>query len=240
MRIDRGFLLTLLTVFMLIPVAMLAVDRPFSTWSYANLHGVRAFVWLTWIVDPVMPLSTICLAATGVAAAFGWRPGYWGRTLIACALAALVAIALKDELKYVFGRPWPETWVNNNPSWIRDGVDGFYWFHGGPGWASFPSGHTTAITAPCAVLWRRAPALRVVWATLVAAVVAGLLGADYHYVADTLAGLFLGISCAAGIVALCGQPGARVTGDRSETAAAFQIEQMQTVDSSAQRNLSAG
>ena len=28
-------------------------------------------------------------------------------------------------MKYAFGRLWPETWVDNNPSWIHDGAYGF-------------------------------------------------------------------------------------------------------------------
>jgi hypothetical protein len=40
-----------------------------------------------------------------------------------------------------FGRTWPESWLGDNPSWIRDDVFGFFPFHGGRGWESFPSGH---------------------------------------------------------------------------------------------------
>ena len=64
-----------------------------------------------------------------------------------------MAETIKNGLKFVFGRTWPETWVNNNPSFIRDGVYGFNWFHGGAGYASFPSGHMSVTCALAAVLW---------------------------------------------------------------------------------------
>jgi hypothetical protein len=54
----------------------------------------------------------------------------WEAALL-CSLSLIVARAAKDQLKFVFGRTWPETWVNNNPSLIHDGVFGFNPFHGG-------------------------------------------------------------------------------------------------------------
>jgi membrane-associated phospholipid phosphatase len=187
---------------MLLPVSVLFLDRPVATLSHAALHGVQAFVWLTWIADIPAPAAILGLAGAGIAWLAGWRPGEAGRTLLALCLATLLALAIKDQLKFAFGRLWPETWVNNNPSWIGSGAYGFVPFHGGTGWASFPSGHTTAITAPCAVLWARARAWRPLWAGLVLLVAVGLLGADYHFLGDVLGGLYLGIVSAAFILAV--------------------------------------
>ena len=99
-------------------------------------------------------------------------------------------------LKLAFGRPWPETWVNNNPSWIGTHTYGFRPFHGGAGWASFPSGHTTAITAPCAAIWPQAGRWRPALVALPCLVAAGLIGADFHFVGDCIAGALLGIASA--------------------------------------------
>jgi membrane-associated phospholipid phosphatase len=187
---------------LLIALSYAFVDRPLSTWSHAALHGMNGFIWLTHIVDPIPFLAIGGLAGTGLAAAFGWRPGRRGQVVIACSIAALVAMAIKDQLKFAFGRTWPETWINNNPSWITDGVFAFQFFHGGQGWASFPSGHTTLIAAPITVLWLALPAWRWLWAGLVAAVVVGLIGADYHWASDIIAGTFLGAACGAGVAAL--------------------------------------
>ncbi|HLY54234.1 MAG TPA: phosphatase PAP2 family protein, partial [Stellaceae bacterium] len=142
-------------------LAILFVDRAVSDAVHEELHGVRLFVWLTWIAEPILPLSAAFLLLVGGVAAFGRLPaGGAMRVALAAAVASLVASAIKDQLKYAFGRTWPETWTQGNPSWIGDHVYGFFPFHGGQGWASFPSGHTTMIAAPMAVLWCVAPRLR--------------------------------------------------------------------------------
>ncbi|HTR17638.1 MAG TPA: phosphatase PAP2 family protein [Acetobacteraceae bacterium] len=181
----------------LLPVSILFLDRPIASFSHAVLHGIHAFIWLTWIADVPAPAAILGLAGAGLAWIAGWRPGAAGRTLLALCLATLLALAIKDQLKFACGRLWPETWVNNNPSWIGSGAYGFAPFHGGAGWGSFPSGHTTAITAPCAVLWARVRAARPLWAALVLLVAVGLLGADFHFFGDVLGGLYLGVACAA-------------------------------------------
>lgn len=205
----RRFCWAALSAVILIGLSIAFVDRPASTWAHATFHGVAVFPWLTWLVDPVLPVAMVGLAAaglavTGFAAGLGWRPNAWSKTLIACCLAAVIAFAMKDALKFVFGRTWPETWIDNNPSWIGNGAYGFHFFHGGRGWESFPSGHMTLITAPLAVLWQRARRWRWLWAVPVLAVAIGLFGADYHFISDMMAGVYLGAACAAGAVALVG------------------------------------
>lgn len=188
---------------LLVALCVLFVDRPAAVLAHADFAAWKpAFDAMTHIVDPVPPVATLGIAAAGSASLLGWRPGPLGRTLVACCLAALVAIALKDELKYAFGRLWPETWTENNPSLIRDGAYGFFPFHGGRGWFSFPSGHTTMIAAPVAVLWIRLPRWRPILAVPVLLVVVGLYGADYHFVGDMVAGLYLGAACGIGASAL--------------------------------------
>lgn len=198
----RPFLIGAVSCAALVLLAIGFVDRPLSTFTHAEFHGQQAFIWLTLIVDPIPPLAVAGLIGAGIAAIAGWRPGARGRILLATCLATLVALAIKDQLKLLFGRTWPETWTNNNPSWIKDGVFGFEPFHGGNGWYSFPSGHTTLISAPMIVLFLCLPRLRMIWLALIALVVIGLLGADFHWLSDTIAGLYLGTAVAVGMVAL--------------------------------------
>lgn len=196
-------LLAVLSCPVLVLLCVAFVDRAVAGFSHAAFAGrTGAFDALTHIVDPLPPLAGLGVAAAGLAALLGWRPGPLGRTLLACCLATLLAIALKDQLKYAFGRLWPETWVEHNPSWIQDGAYGFFPFHGGRGWASFPSGHTTPVTAPASVLWARWPRWRALVAVPVALVLAGLFGADYHFVGDMVAGLYLGSACGLGALAV--------------------------------------
>ncbi|HVU36514.1 MAG TPA: phosphatase PAP2 family protein [Opitutaceae bacterium] len=196
-------LLLLFVCLVLIVCSIAYVDRAAATFSYEHLHRPAAAVWLTHLVDPLQPLAILGLAGSGLAALVGgWRPGERGRTLLALCAAILIAVATKEELKYLFGRTWPETWVANNPSWIRDHVFGFTFLHGGQGWASFPSGHTTQMSAVAGVVWVAAPRWRWLGVLLVALVTLGLWAADFHFVGDILAGATLGGSCGVGTHAL--------------------------------------
>jgi len=114
--------------------------------------------------------------------------------VLLCALSLVISSAIKNQLKIVFGRTWPETWVRDNPSLIRDGVYGFHPFHGGAGYESFPSGHTTAVLAVMSVLWICYPKFRVLYGIVIFAIVIGLIGADFHFLSDCIAGAFLGAS----------------------------------------------
>ena len=197
----RRLLGALLSCAVLVGLAIAFVDRPAATWSHATLHQFALFPWLTHLADPTLPVAAVVLAGAGLAVLFGRPLPPWFRTLLACSLATVIAFVIKDQLKFVCGRLWPETWTNGNPSWIGNGAYGFFPFHGGDGWESFPSGHTTRITAFMAVLWLRVPRLRWLWSSLVGLVALGLFGADFHFVGDIIAGAYLGAAGAAGVVA---------------------------------------
>jgi membrane-associated phospholipid phosphatase len=170
------------------------LDRPIALFAHEQLKQYNLFELLTHIPEVATPVVIVAFVALG----------FWAltshtltrlETVIALDAATLaVAEEVKDQLKYAFGRTWPETWVRNNPSFIRDGVFGFFPFHGGPGYASFPSGHTTAICAVMSVLWICYPRYRIVYALCIAAVAVGLVGANFHFLSDVIAGGFLGIS----------------------------------------------
>ncbi|MGA2127495.1 MAG: phosphatase PAP2 family protein [Xanthobacteraceae bacterium] len=168
------------------------VDREVASYAAAHFQKKPWFDALTQISEWLARLAAIVFAVSAAYALAGRalpRPLAVG--LLASASLA-VASLIKDQLKLAFGRTWPETFSNNNPSFIQTHVYGFTPFHGGQAYASFPSGHTAVVCAAMAVLWILCPKLRAVWALLVAAVVIGLIGADYHFVSDIIAGGFLG------------------------------------------------
>ena len=84
--------------------------------------------------------------------------------------------------------------MGNNPSFIRDGVYGFHFMHAGEGYNSFPSGHTASACAVLSVLWFWYPSLRAIWIISGLAVGAGLVGLNYHFLSDVIAGAFVGLS----------------------------------------------
>ncbi len=177
-----------------IAIAYAWLDRPIAFFAHAQLAQYRVFAVMTRLPEWVAPAAGIILLVLGVRALLHKVLGKPCAALLLCSASLIVAAAIKDQLKFAFGRTWPETWVQNNPSLIRDDVFGFNPFHGGIGYASFPSGHTTVTCAVVAVLWLMYPRLRLLYAACVLVVAVGLLGADYHFLSDVIAGAFLGIS----------------------------------------------
>ncbi len=185
--------------FVLVVIAYYGVDRPVAIYAHEHLHGIVWFVWLTRIPEPLLPLACLALVAMAGWRAAGIRRNRVGSVVLRCSLSLVSALAIKEQLKFVFGRTWPETWINNNPSFFGDGSYGFTPFHSGVAYASFPSGHTTAIFSVIVVLWISWPSYRWLYALIAGLVVVGLIGADYHWVSDIIAGAFLGT--AAGVTA---------------------------------------
>ena len=124
-----------------------------------------------------------------------------GKILLIPSVATLAGTSAKDELKWIFGRPWPGTWLKY----------GSYQFHPltfGAYYGSFPSGHTAYISAPLCALWVLAPRWRPLWGGVIGIVMAGLVAANYHFVGDVLAGLLTGMACAWGSLVLMRTPDA--------------------------------
>jgi membrane-associated phospholipid phosphatase len=175
-----------------VAASFLWLDRPIATFAHHATTQSPVFAELTYLPEPLVPVSLVVLFALGLWALAGQPLHKPHRVALLCGVSLIVAEACKNELKYIFGRTWPETWVNGNPSLIHDGAYGFNFFHGGVGYASFPSGHTTAVCAVVSVLWISYPRLRILYAAVLAAVVIGLIGADYHFLIDIIAGSFVG------------------------------------------------
>jgi membrane-associated phospholipid phosphatase len=175
-----------------VAVSYFWIDRPIALFVHSRLQGINLFEQLTLIPDVVTPVVLVGFVAVGISALSGRAMPRLQTVAVLAAASLAVGEIIKDNLKYVFGRTWPETWVRNNPSFIHNGVYGFNPFHGGQGYASFPSGHTTAICAVMSVLWICYPRFRAIYALCIAAVAIGLVGANFHFLSDVLAGAFLG------------------------------------------------
>ncbi len=168
------------------------IDRPVAVFAHNHLQRFDVFAMLTYIPEVMTPILIVAFVMLGLHALTGRRLSGIHTVVVLAAASLAVAEVAKDQLKFVFGRTWPETWVLNNPSFVNDGVYGFNPFHGGPGYASFPSGHTTAICAVMSVLWICYPRLRAPYAICIVAVAIGLIGANFHFFGDVIAGGFLG------------------------------------------------
>jgi membrane-associated phospholipid phosphatase len=120
-----------------------------------------------------------------------------------CGFSVLGADAVKNQLKYVFGRTWPDSWDPQITSFIRDNVYGFNFFTHGRSFESFPSGHAAVAASIMSVLWLLYPRLRIVWVLCLVTADMGLVLLNLHFLSDVIAGTFVGISSGIFTVALC-------------------------------------
>ena len=141
----------------------------------------------------------VILCIVGVVAWRLWWPGGRMQTLLVAIAANLVATeAIKDLLKWAFGRTWPETWKGNILSLTSDGEYGFHPFHSGSAYQSFPSGHAAATFAVISILWLSQPPTMSTWcprwlyAAVAGLVCVALVGLNFHFVGDVIAGAMLG------------------------------------------------
>jgi membrane-associated phospholipid phosphatase len=192
MRHLRCFSIALLLTVAAVTISYLWLDRPISYFAHEQTAQYAVFREMQRAPEYMAIIACLVFVIAGCFILVRrpmTRPMY---ALLVSGTSLAVASLIKEQLKFVFGRTWPETWVNNNPSLIRDGVSGFNFFHGGAGYGSFPSGHTAATCAALSVLWIAYPRYRLLYAAIITIVVIGLLGANYHFVSDTVAGGFVG------------------------------------------------
>lgn len=179
-----------------IMVSILFVDRPVAAFFTGHRELKRLF-------QVMAAPSLLSLPAAGAFLAYAVLQKIGGggpvsRLWLTTSVATLAGTAAKDELKWMFGRPWPATWLHS-------GAYRFHPFSNSIFYGGFPSGHTSYIAAPLCVLWVLLPRWRVVWGGVIGMVMLGLVGGDYHFVGDVLGGLLTGVLCAWGSLVLMNQ-----------------------------------
>jgi len=178
-----------------VTASYLWIDRDVSYFIHNQLREYRNIFDLAGRLPKIIgPLVIACTLIFGVRAIMKRSLREIEIAVSLSALSLAISDILENWLKFAFGRTWPETWVQSNPSLIRDGVHNFNPFHGGPGFAAFPSGHMVAICAIMSVFWFLHTRFRPIYTICIGAVFIGQLGANYHFVSDLMAGGFLGFS----------------------------------------------
>lgn len=176
----------------LVVMSYFLVDRPVAFFVHARgFSEYRLLRWLTYTPEVFVALAPV-VAVLGVVMLYRGPLAKYQRVLLVASIAVLVAWVLVRGLKIAFGRYWPETWIDGNPSLIQGGDYGFHPFHPGIAYASFPSGHTAETFAVISVLWLAYPRYRWAWAAVACSVMIGLLGMNYHFVGDIMGGALLG------------------------------------------------
>jgi membrane-associated phospholipid phosphatase len=190
----RDWSLGLLGTVAAVIVCYLWLDRPIAQLAHEELAPFHLFERLTLIPEALTPLAVVAFLGLGLRGLNGQALTRFQTVLLVSGISLAVAVVIKDQLKFAFGRTWPETWMRNHPSFIHDGVFGFFPLHGGAAYSSFPSGHTTAICTVMTVLWLCYPRFRPIYALSMVAVAISLVGANFHFLSDVIAGGFLGVS----------------------------------------------
>ncbi|WP_263081098.1 phosphatase PAP2 family protein [Endozoicomonas sp. Mp262] len=189
-----GYLLGILATL----VSITFFDRTVATFAYEHQLRGDVFKAMTWPADLLQILVAVLLVAC---LSKPWRQRVAGRvsTLL---IALSFAWAARLFTKLAFGRTWPDTWIDNNPSWLQNGIEGFFPFTGGKAYSAFPSGHALVTFALATVFWHTAPKYRWLWSLSCLSLMAGMLGQYYHYLGDLLAGATLGCFCGHMAIAL--------------------------------------
>jgi membrane-associated phospholipid phosphatase len=195
-RALRLWLIGLFATTATVTIAYLWLDKPIALWVHEHIrhshYGILGQA--VRIGDPFVPAAIIGFLFFGFRILIGRSLSNWqAATFVSCS-SILVAETIKDGLKYISGRSWPETWTHGNASFIRDGVYGFHLLHGGDAYQSFPSGHMGATCALLMVLWFWFPQFRWLYLFAGLSVGGGLVLGNYHFLGDVIAGAFVGIS----------------------------------------------
>lgn len=188
----RRTLVALVACAGLVVVCYYFVDRPVA--FFVHEHRLARFDELRWLTEPpplAQSWAPFVLALLMVRRAFGnWRR--WQHVLFVACVSLIVADQFRESLGDLFGRYWPETWHNDNPSLIGTGTYGFHPFQVGDDIGSFPSGHAARILAFATVFWIATPRWRWLYAILALPMLVALVGMNYHFVGDVIAGGVLG------------------------------------------------
>jgi hypothetical protein len=170
------------------------LDQPIAFFVQRNVADKTVFVWLQLIPVAFLLLSFFVLAWCGLRTLMD-RPFSRVQSLgMACTISFISTNLITNQLKYAFGRTWPETWIENNPSLIQNGAFCFQSFTRRP-WLRVVSigscgrclcgddGVVVVIREFASDLCR-----------LCSRGCGWLIGANYHFLSDILSVIFVGVS----------------------------------------------
>lgn len=177
---------------LLVVICYFWIDRPVAYFVHNDrVEKVAVFKWLTYPPPLVQIWSPLILTLLIIRRGFGTF-NHWERTLFVACISLIVADEFRTSLGDLFGRYWPETWFDNNPSLIGTGTYGFHPFESGDDTGSFPSGHAARILGFGSVWWLAYPRIRILLILIILPMLISLVAMDYHFVSDVIAGVFVG------------------------------------------------
>lgn len=193
-RAFNAWLGGLLAIAVFTPISVWWLDKPIALFIHDTL-GWRIPVSVA--TNPILSiplLSALVFVMCGLCAVLGRQFSRLETAVLLCDISVLAAENIKNELKFAFGRTWPDSWGPSIHSFIHDNVYGFHFFQSGKSFESFPSGHATVVAAVMSVLWILFPKLRRLCSICAVAADTGLVALNVHFLSDVIAGTFVGVS----------------------------------------------
>lgn len=186
----RNWLLGFLATVTSVVVCVAYIDRPLAEFFDRFMRRTAAWDWVDRALAPfalVVVMAMLFLFGCGAWLGLGRRLPSWTTTPLLCSRTAMWGTAVEVILKRIFGRS-PAA-----PLYIRDHVYEFRFLRGGfQHWGSFPSGTALVSTAILAALWAVLPRWRVPGSLIVTLLCAAVVVTNYHWLADVIAGVFVG------------------------------------------------
>jgi membrane-associated phospholipid phosphatase len=186
----RNWLLTFAATVIAVTVCVIFLDRPVAEFVEQHVRHTLMWIWITRALAPVASVVVVAFVfifGCGIWLLSGRSLPSWTQKPLLGSWAAMWATAAETILKRILGRGVAD------PAYIHNHLWGFRFLRGAePLWASFPSGTATIAAAIASVLWitnRRWRAMSVLAVFLLCAAV---VITNYHWLADVIAGAFLG------------------------------------------------
>ncbi|MGA2086592.1 MAG: phosphatase PAP2 family protein [Terracidiphilus sp.] len=185
----RNWLLAFAATAIVVVVCIAYVDRPVAVFFDSHLRHTAAWAWMERALAP-LDLVVVCAVlfafGCGIWTWSGRALASWTRTPRLCSWAAMWATAASFVFKRIFGRAWPD------PAYVQNHVYGFRLLHSAPHWHSFPSGTAAISVAIVSVLCILLPLWRAPGILIAALLCVAVVITNGHWVADVIAGIFLG------------------------------------------------
>ena len=153
--------------------------RTTTVWYWSD----RAFTFLLMAVVLAVLFPVVC----GVCMAARARLPHWTAVPLLCSWSVLLGLGAEAVLKSIFGRTSP-------PAFFHEHLYRFNILHGVMIRDAFPSGTAIISVAIASVLWFTMPRLRIIAPGLAATWCVVVVVLTYHWVADVIAGAYLGWS----------------------------------------------
>ena len=183
--VGRYAAITLFTALVLV-ICVLFIDRPVADFVAAHVGPVRPIQLALTAEALLVPLSILWILGCGLAVILGRDLSRFAATMMHAGFSLTLGLVTNYFLlQPFFGRIEISHYLAHHDAYGFALLQG----HGGTG---FPSGHTVIAAAFLLAFWHGYPRARIVVALGIAAVMLSLVLAQWHFVSDTIASVYVG------------------------------------------------